>query len=69
MNNRETREMVELWVKSEKSKLLEQFPNDLAAAYASLAGRLESKLVYLAMGGSAREIALEMIEDDLKEAV
>jgi hypothetical protein len=61
------RDMIERWVKLERSKLIDKFPDNPALAYAALVGILESKLVYVAMGGSARDIALELIEEDLKE--
>jgi len=36
--------------------------------YSSALGKVQARLGDLAMGGAAREIAIDMIEDDLKKA-
>jgi hypothetical protein len=52
-----------------RDQLSEQFPNNLIAVNAGLVGILQSKLEDMMAGGTAREIAIEMIEESVGEAV
>lgn len=59
------REMVNRWISMQRSQLTEQFPDNLIAVNAGLVGILQSKLEDMMAGGSAREIAIEMIEESV----
>jgi hypothetical protein len=61
------REMLNRWISMQRSQLTEQFPDNLIAVNAGLVGILQSKLEDMMVGGSAREIAIEMIEESVHE--
>ena len=63
------REMVNRWVQMHRDQLSEQFPNNLVAVNAGLVGILQSKLEDMMAGGTSREIAIELIEESVGEAV
>lgn len=61
------REILNRWIDIQRSQLTEQFPNNPIAVNAGLVGILQSKLEDMMVGGSAREIAIEMIEESVHE--
>ena len=64
-NEKVSREVIDRWVALKKKEAMADFPNDLSCAYAQLSGVLQARLGDLAMGGTARAIALEMIIEEL----
>lgn len=66
-NEKVSREVIDRWVALKQKEAMADFPNDLSCAYAMLSGVLQARLGDLAMGGTARAIALEMIIEELEE--
>lgn len=62
------REMVDRWVELCKQEAYDAFKGDTLCMYASALGKVQARLGDLAMGGTAREIAIEMIKKDLRNA-
>ena len=62
------REMIDRWVELCKQEAYDDFNGDTLCMYSSALGKVQARLGDLAMGGAAREIAIDMIEDDLKKA-
>jgi hypothetical protein len=62
------RELINRWVRVERAKVYERFPDNPSAINATLVGILQDKLEDIAMGGTASEIAFELIEEAVNGA-
>lgn len=60
------RKEIDRWVAIQQDKEMKRYPNNQNIAYASLCGKLQAVLGDIAVGGISREIAIEIIQEDLE---
>lgn len=60
------REVIDRWVALRQDQLRGQYPDNPNCVYAYLTGMLQGILGDMAMGGTAREIAIERILEELE---